>query len=393
MTERVVVVGAGIAGMRAAEAIRKAGFTGEIVAVGDDPRMPYNRPPLTKDALAKGPDPNRLLFRVPKIAQDVRWELGSTVVAADLHSRTVTLDDGTTRDWTGLVIASGLRPRRLSLPGPDAGRYVVRTFDDCVRLRELLTPGTKLVIVGAGFVGCELAATATTLGADVTIVAPEAVPVERPLQALVGKALRRRHEAGGVRFALGTVPVGYRGDAAVDGVVLADGATLDADIVVEAVGCIPNTEWLAGNDIDLSDGVLADNWLRVGDRDDVVACGDVARFPNTLVDDVPRRVEHWTMAADTGKRAGTTLGRHLAGEARDDSPFAPVPSFWSDQYDLRLQSFGAVDLGADDVRVLEGDPDDAELAVGYHRDGRLVGVVLIGLATRYGHYRSLIAMG
>jgi NADPH-dependent 2,4-dienoyl-CoA reductase/sulfur reductase-like enzyme len=394
VADRVVVVGASIAGMRAAEAVRKAGFGGEVLVFGDEPHMPYNRPPLTKDALANGIDPDRLIFRVPKAAQDTEWRLDTKVVAADLAARTVTSADGASVDWSGLVIASGLRPRRLALPGPERGRHVVRTIGDMLALRELLRPGGRLVIVGAGFVGCEVAATAATLGADVSIVAPEAVPVERPLRAQVGAVLRRRHERGGVRFHLGTVPVEYTGADRVEGVVLADGTTLAADAVVEAVGCVPNTEWLADNDIaglDLSDGVLCDGLMRVAGRDDVVACGDVARFPNALFDDVPRRVEHWTMASDSARKAGTTLGRRLAGEPRDDTPFAPVPSFWSDQYDLRLQSFGAVELGGDDVRVLEGDPDGDEVAVGYHRDDRLVGVVLIGLASRYGHYRAVIA--
>lgn len=392
MADRVVVVGASIAGMRAAEAVRKAGFTGEVVVFGDEPHMPYNRPPLSKDALGNGIDPERLIFRLPKAAQDAVWRLDTKIVGADLAARTVTTADGSTVDWSGLVIASGLRPRRLPLPGPERGRHVVRTIGDMVALRETLRPGGRLVIVGAGFVGCEVAATAATLGVRVTVVAPEAVPVERPLRAEVGAALRRRHERGGVEFRLGTVPVEYTGAERVEQVVLADGATLATDAVVEAVGCVPNTEWLAGNGIDLSDGVLCDHVLRVAGRADVVACGDVARFPNALFDDVPRRVEHWTMASDSARRAGTTLGRHLAGgQPVDDAPFAPVPSFWSDQYDLRLQSYGAVDLGADDVRILEGEPDGDGMAVGYHRDDRLVGVVLIGLQTRYGHYRGLIA--
>ncbi|HEX5403922.1 MAG TPA: FAD-dependent oxidoreductase [Pseudonocardiaceae bacterium] len=387
---RVVVVGASIAGLRAAEAVRKAGFTGDVVVVGDEQHMPYNRPPLSKEALSGKLDPARLPFRVPKIANDVRWLLGNAVTAADLTARTVTLTDGSTLDWSGLVIASGLRTRTLPLPGPTVGRHLMRTVDDMAALRELLLPGARLVIVGAGFVGCEVAATARTIGADVAVVAPEAVPVERPLRAAIGDVLRQRHEAAGVRFHLGTVPVEYVGTDRIEGVLLRDGTTLPADVVVEAVGCAPNTEWLADNDLDLTDGVLCDNQLRVAGRQDVVVCGDVARFPNLLVDDVPRRVEHWTMANDTGRKAGAVLGRHLAGEPAEDTPFAPVPSFWSDQYELRLQSFGAVDLGGDDVRVLERDADSG-IAVGYHRAGELVGVALIGLAARYGHYRGLIA--
>ena len=383
--ERCVVVGASMAGLRAAEAVRKAGFTGEVVVFGTEPHMPYNRPPLSKDALLG--EPEGLAFRIPRAAQDVHWRLGETVVAADLSARTVTLESGETLEWSGLVAATGLRPRRLPLPGPTAGRHVIRTLDDAAALRAELYPGARLVIIGAGFIGCEVAAAARKAGIEVDIVAPESVPVERPLQTMLGKALQRRHEARGVRFHLGTVPTAFEGTDRVTKVHLANGTALAADVVIEAVGCTPNTQWLDGNGLDLTDGLLCDNHLRVEGRPDMVACGDIARFPNPLFDDVPRRVEHWTMVTDTAKRAGATLGAHLSGTGIDEHPFAPIPSFWSDQYDLRIQSFGAVGLG-DDVRVLEGDLDD-DVVVGYHRDGRLVGVVLIGLPNRYQHYRAL----
>lgn len=392
--ERCVVVGASMAGLRAAEAVRKAGYTGEVVVIGDEPHMPYNRPPLSKDALlAGGTDLDTLAFRVPRGAQDVIWRLGTRVTGADLDARTITLADGEKLGWSGLVVATGLHPRRLPLPGPTAGRHVIRTRDDIAALRAELVPGARLVVIGAGFIGCEVAASARSAGLEVDVVAPESVPVERPLQAVLGKALQRRHESHGVRFHLGTVPVEYAGTERVTSVRLTDGVELAADLVLEAVGCAPNTAWLEGNGLDLSDGALCDNLLRIEGRADVVACGDIARFPNPLFDDVPRRVEHWTMATDSAKRAGATLGRHLAGDSPDPAdaaPFAPMPSFWSDQYDLRIQSFGAVGLGTDHVGVLEGDLD-GDVAVGYHRAGKLVGVVLIGLPRRYLHYRALIA--
>ena len=386
---RVVVVGASMGGLRAAEGVRKAGYTGEVVVVGDETRMPYNRPPLSKDALAGTTDVDTLTFRVPRAAEDVQWRLGETVTSADLTARTVTLSDGSVIDWDGLVVATGLRPRRLPIPGPAAGRHVIRTVEDALALQASITTGTRIAIIGAGFIGCEVAATGRKLGAEVHVVAPEAVPMERPLQQEVGEALRRRHEAHGVHFHLGTVPTEFLGDDHVTGVRLADGTELSADLVVEAVGCAPNVEWLDGNDLDLRDGVVCDNHLRVEGRPDVVACGDIAKFPNLLFDDVPRRVEHWTMVTDTAKKAGHSLGTYLAGGDTDPTPFAPIPSFWSDQYDLRIQSFGSIGLGGEDIRVLEGDLD-GDVAVGYHRDGVLVGVVLVGLAGRYMAYRTQI---
>lgn len=377
-------------GLRAAEAARKAGFTGEIVIVGDEPHMPYNRPPLSKEALGHEFDLATLTFRVPRAVKDVTWRLGERIVAADLDARTVTFENGEVLAWTGLVVASGLRPRRLPIPGPEYGRHVIRTVEDALRLRAGLSPGVRAVVIGAGFIGCEVAATARTLGVEVDVVAPETVPAERPLGRMLGTALRRRHEAQGVRFHLGAVPVEVRGVDRATSLLLGDGTVLPADLVIEAVGCGPNIEWLEGNGLDLSDGVLCDNHLRVAGRPDVVACGDIARFPNPLFGGAPRRVEHWAMVTDTARRAGRTLGRSLTGAAPDTVPFTPVPSFWSDQYDLRIQSFGALDLGAGDVRVLDGDLD-ADVAVGYHRDGRLTGVVLIGLRSQYTRYRALIA--
>jgi len=379
-----------MAGLRAAEAVRKNGWAGELIVIGDEDAMPYNRPALSKDALQQVPELAEIVFRVPRAATDVRWRLGRPVAHADLAARTVTVEDETI-PWDGLVVATGLRPRRLAIPGPAAGRHVIRTHADACRLRAALTPGARVVIIGAGFIGCEVAASARTLGCEVDVVAPESVPIERPLGPLLGAELRRRHESHGVRFHLGVVPSAFLGTFAVEGVELSDGTRLPADVVVEAVGCQPNVEWLDGNGLDLRDGVLCDDLMRVEGRPDVVACGDIARFPNALFDDVARRVEHWTMAGDTAKRAGAALAAQLTGAELPERGFAPVPSFWSDQYyGFRIQSFGAVGLGGEDVRVLEGELGD-EVVVGYHRDGQLVGVVLIGLAGRAAHYRGVIA--
>jgi NADPH-dependent 2,4-dienoyl-CoA reductase/sulfur reductase-like enzyme len=163
----------------------------------------------------------------------------------------------------------------------------------------------------------------------------------------------------------------------VTGVVLGDGTELPADVVVESVGSVANTEWLAGNGLDLTDGVLTDAHLRVGGLPHVVAVGDVARFPNPRYDGVPRRVEHWCIPTDTAKHAARTLLAHLHGADLDQESFAPLPTFWSDQHEFRLQSFGAPALGTGDVRVLDGETS-GDVLVGYHHGGRLVGVVALG---------------
>ncbi|MFH8798189.1 NAD(P)/FAD-dependent oxidoreductase [Streptomyces sp. NPDC017936] len=379
MSATVVVAGASLAGLRAAEQLRAAGWAGPITLVGDEPHMPYNRPPLSKEVLAGKAPFASLAFRPRASVADVSWRLGTRVTGADLDRRVVRLDDGEELPYAGLVVATGMRPRRLRCPGPLAGRHTVRTLADAQGLREALTrPGARVVVVGAGFIGCEVAATAVALGAaEVTVVDPLPLPMVGPLGDLLAKALLGRHERRGVRFALGTGVAGFEGDDRVTGVVLSDGTVLAADVVVESVGSVANTEWLDGNGLDLTDGVLTDAHLRAGGRPDVVAVGDVARFPNARYDGVPRRVEHWSIPTDTAKHASRVLAAHLTGADAGLAPFAPLPTFWSDQHDFRLQSFGAPALGKDDVRVLDGDPDGDVLA-GYHTGGRLVGVVALG---------------
>ncbi|GAA5050929.1 NADPH-dependent 2,4-dienoyl-CoA reductase/sulfur reductase-like enzyme [Thermocatellispora tengchongensis] len=379
MSSRVVVAGAGLAGLRAAEQLRAAGWAGAITVVGDEPLMPYNRPPLSKEVLAGSAPFESLAFRPRASCADVEWRLGAAVASARLDRRVVRLDTGEELAADGLVVATGVRPRRLRCPGPLAGRHVVRTMADARTLRARLTrPGARVVVVGAGFIGCEVAATALKLGAaEVTVADPEPLPMLRPLGALLAHALFRRHRERGVRFALGAGVAAFDGEDRVTGVVLEDGRRLGADVVVEAVGSVPNTEWLDGNGLDLTDGVLTDELLRAGGLPHVVAVGDVARFPNARYDGVPRRVEHWSMPADTAKRAARTLAAHLAGAEPDPEPFAPLPTFWSDQHDFRLQSFGTPALGAEDARVLHGDLA-GDVVVGYHAAGRLVGIVALG---------------
>ncbi|MEV6865000.1 FAD-dependent oxidoreductase [Streptosporangium subroseum] len=385
--QRIVIAGASMGGLRAAERLRAAGFTGEIVAIGDETHLPYNRPPLSKEALASGVTHEAVAFRLRPAVADVTWRLGVPIVAADLARRAVRLADGSELTFDGLVVATGMRARRLPMPEPARGRHVIRTIEDASALCDELRPDGNMLVVGAGFIGCEIAATARRLGVVVTVVAPDTVPMWRPLGEELGAALQRRHEEQGVRFLLRRTVNRFLGETRVTGAELSDGTLVNADVVVEAVGSSSNTEWLDGNGLDLSDGVLCDNALRVEGHASVVAVGDVARFPNPRYDEVARRVEHWSIPTDTARRAATTLlaGLRLAGH--DPAPFAPLPTFWSDQYDLRIQSFGAPALGTGDIRVLEGDLD-GEVAVGYHRDGALVGVVLIGLPAAALRYRT-----
>lgn len=401
MPPTVVVVGASLGGLRAAEQLRAQGFGGRLLVVGAEPWMPYNRPPLSKEALARGAGDGTaadlaaaLAFRPRAAAHDVGWVLGRTAVGADLAARTVTLDDGTVLGYDALVVATGLRPRRLPVERPAGGRFTLRTADDAAALRREVRPGARAVVVGGGFVGCETAGTLAALGCRVTVVEPLPVPMLRGVGPELGTALLTHHREAGLRLETGIGVSDLVGrDDRVTGVRLDDGSVLPADLVVESVGSYPNVEWLAGNGLDLSDGLLCDNDLRVEGRRDVVAVGDVARFPNPRFDEVPRRVEHWCVPGDTARRAAATLVAHLTGAATSPEPFAPLPAFWSDQLGLRLQSFGAPRL-ADGADVVEGDLTDlrAGVAVVHRRAGRVVGTVLVNVpAARHAGYRSLVA--
>jgi NADPH-dependent 2,4-dienoyl-CoA reductase/sulfur reductase-like enzyme len=238
-----------------------------------------------------------------------------------------------------------------------------------------------------------VAATAAGLGCDVTVVEPFAVPLERQVGELVGAEVQRRHEEHGVRFLLGQTVSAVEGGERTgpSGVVLSDGSRLPADVVVEAVGSVANTAWLEGNGLDLSSGVLCDENLHplttAGPLRDVVAVGDVARFPVPMFGGAPFRVEHWTMPTDMAGHAARSLIAGITGTPPEGPPFNPVPTFWSDQYGTRIQSFGLPALGLGDVRVLEGDLH-GEAVVGYHADGVLVGLVLFGMGKRMLAYRQ-----
>ena len=379
----VVIVGAGLGGLRA------AGYAGAITVVGDEEYLPYNRPPLSKEALAGGIDVASLEFRRKPIVDDVRWLLGTPVVGSDLAARTVTLSDGTVLAFDGLVAASGIRPRRLPIPGPADGRFALRTAADALAVREYLTPGAVVIIMGAGFIGCEAAATAIKLGCTVHVVALDEEPMIRPLGAELGAAMRRRHEARGVHFHLGQTIDSFAGADRVRSVSLSDGTELPADIVIEAVGSVSNTEWLRGNDLDLSDGLLTDSSMQVHTAlAPLVAVGDLARHPNGHFGGVPRRIEHWNIPTETAKRAGPTLAAILRGEEPDRSPFLAMPAFWSDQYEFTLQSFGMPGI-ADRVEVVSGTVDEPCI-VEYSDASGLVGVVGIDRTAEVAPYRKAL---
>ena len=400
MTKSVVIVGASMGGLRAAEALRRFGYLGPITAIGDEPYSPYNRPPLSKEVLANEVSHEAVAFAQRPATADVNWVLGTRAESADLEHRTVTDSNGQVHPYSALIIATGLRPKRLQVSNSElAGRHAVRTLDDAIALRAALVPGARVVILGAGFIGCEVAATARKLGCDVTVVAPGVHPIVRPLGVELARELQRRHEAEGVRFKMKTAITDLLGEGKVAGVLLDSGEELACDVFVEAIGSDTNTEWLEGTGLNLSDGVLTDNAMRAlrvdgSACDNVFAIGDVARFANPMFDDVARRVEHWNIPTDTAKRVGQVLAAKLnAAENWPkvlDETFAPVPSFWSDQFEMHILAFGLLAL-ADEVKLIHGEIE-GDCVFGYYREGQMVGVCGIGMRSTVQGYRAQVGL-
>jgi len=383
-------------GLRAAEALRNNGFDGQITVIGEEVHAPYNRPPLSKEVLAKEVTHEAVAFKLRAQVEDVIWNLGDPATSLDLAKQVVSTASGKTFEYGGLVIASGLRPRVLDLPnGKVSGRHTVRTLDDAIGLRADLVPGAQVVVAGAGFIGCEVAATARGLGCEVTNVAIDSFPMIRPLGEELAAELQRRHEDHGVHFRLGHGIKDLVGTDSLSGVILDDGEVLEATVLVEAISSHCNVEWLANTNIDISNGVLADSALRAvttdGDSvEGVYVVGDLARFANPLFDNEPRRIEHWNIPTETGKRVGAVLSAYLA-EADNFAelaaqPFMPLPSFWSDQYDMKIQGFGMPGL-ADRYELLAGELSD-ELVMGYFKGEILTGVVGIGMTSELMKYRK-----
>ena len=384
----IVVVGASLGGLRTVEALRRQGWDEQILVIGDEAHMPYNRPPLSKKMLLSAGSLEDVILRRQESPHPTEWRLGVEAVSSDLTGRTITLSDGTTVPFDGLVVATGVRPRRL--PGHAASklRHTLRTVDDSIAVSAALTEGARVVIVGAGFIGCEVAAVAQQRGCSVSVVALDPEPMTVPLGTLVGAELRRRHEATGVTFHLGRTVDHFEDANGANGpaiAVLDDGTRLEADVVIEAVGTIPNTDWLADNGLDLDNGVLCDAQMRVDGASLVFAVGDVARFPHPLTDGAPRRIEHVHVPTESARLAAAGLLSDLGAPALQAvPPLESIPTFSSNQGTTSIRAFGTPAL-ANEVTLTEGELG-GDAAFEYHRDGEVVAVVLLGMASRAGHF-------
>lgn len=386
-------------GLRAAESLRRFGYAGPIVAIGDEHYPPYNRPPLSKEVLAAEVSLEAVAFPQRPATADVEWKLGTRVTGADFERGVVETDKGEEIEYSKLVIATGLRPKRQDYPNNlTVGRHVIRSLDDALELRAALRPGARVVILGAGFIGCETAATARKLGADVTVVGPGELPILRPLGREFAAEVMRRQQHDGTKFAMGRRVADLIGQAVVEGVRLDDGTEIACDVFIEAIGSHANIEWLEGQDLDLSNGVVTNGNLNArkatdGVWPDVYAIGDVASFPNPIFDDIPRRVEHWNIPTECAKYVGARIAAELAIEsgsadvAVPEGAFKPIPSFWSDQFDMHILAFGLLAL-ADESRLIEGDINH-DFVFGYYREGKMVGVAGVGMRSVVQGYRKV----
>ncbi len=347
---RILIVGAGLAGLKVVEALRDKGCDAPIVMLGEEPHLPYDRPPLSKHVLRGDRD-------VMYLRSDEGWEsdldlvlrLDTRVTGADLAGHRVTDSDGATYGYTHLVIATGATPRRL----PGAPGHVLRTLDDCRGLSPYLKEGSSLGIVGAGLIGCEVAASARAKGAEVHLIDVLPRPLVRVLGDTVAARMQALHEEHGVHFHLGTGVT----SATATQLELSDGTVLEVDAVLEAMGVVPATDWLTGSGLTIENGIVCDEVGQAAQG--VWAVGDVARWGE-------QRLEHWTSAVEQAGVVATAI----LGERQ---PLHVAPYWWSDQYDVKLQGIG-MPAADDDVHVVEVGPRSRPLAL-YSRDGVLTGAV------------------
>ncbi len=367
----MVIVGAGEAGARAAVALRENGFVGSVTLIGEESHRPYERPPLSKAAMTAEADPDATyIVDETRLADHaIEHRAGATVVGVAREARRVLLQDGTDLPYDKLLLATGARPRKLAIPGagPENVLYL-RTFADALAMRQRLAPGRRLVVIGGGFIGLEIASSAIARGCDVRVVEMAPRLLMRGVPAEVAALVQARHERAGVRFHIGTGLDRVERDGTAETLVLADGTRLACDVIIAGVGALPETTLAAASGLATDNGIAADGCLRTSDMH-IFAAGDCCSFPHPLYGGRRLRLEAWRNAQDQGNVAA----RNMLGA---QEPYNAVPWFWSDQYDQTLQIAGLPDEGPTTV-VRDIDPE-AKLFFHLAPDGRLVAASGIG---------------
>lgn len=381
---RIAIVGGSLAGLRCAQTLRRKGFDGALTIVGEESRLPYNRPPLSKELLEGRVEPEQIGFALASL--DADWLLGRRATALDLHQRLIVLDDAETVPFDGLVVATGAYPKRLRGATDITGVFALRTVDDCLAIRRAATTASgTVVVIGAGFVGSEVTSTFRALGLDVTVVDPLPLPLPA-LGPTLGAVCVDLHRESGVDLRLGRSVISFEGRDRLERVVLDDGSTIETEAAIVGIGVTPATGWLEGSGLVIDDGVVCDSSSAALGWDDIVVAGDVARWPHPLADGELLRVEHWSNAVEQGIAAAITL---LAGPGRGPA-YAPVPSFWSDQFGVRIQSLGLPHL-ADRSEIVAGSLKDRRFVMLFGKEQRVVGAVAFGDPRGIVSARSLIA--
>ena len=364
---RVLVVGAAASGLATVEALRRKGYAGGITVLGDEPHAPYDRPPLSKQVLSGQWEPARTALRTPEVlgGLDAEFVPGDAAIALDTATRTVRTERGREHQADAIAIATGMRARELPGQRDLSGVHVLRTLDDALALRKDLLTCSRLVVVGEGVLGAEIAATARKLGLDVTMTGPQPAPMALQVGPMVSGLLAELHSEQGVRLRLGVGVVALTGEhGRVAEVQLASGERLPADAVVVAIGASPATEWLADSGLRLDNGVVCDSRCRAAEG--IYAVGDVARWHHEGLGRLIR-LENRTNATEQAQVvAGAILG--------EDRPYLPVPYFWTDQYDAKIQVHGMLPIGAE-VDVVDGDVSSRRFVARYRSDGVVTGVL------------------
>ncbi len=383
---RIVVVGASLAGLRGIEALRREGHEGRILAIGDEPCRPYDRPPLTKQFLKGEWDDEKIVLR-DSLGDDpqVEWLLGRRVAALDPVAKEVRLEDGEAIGYDGLMIASGAHAQAFPNAPDLAGIFTLRSISDAEAIRRELEAGPRVVVIGAGFIGMEIAATCRERGLDVTVVEAIPTPLVRGLGPDLGRHVGGVFRDHGVDLRCGVGVAGFEGEDRVAAVRLKNGSRIPAELVIVGIGARPNTDWLEGSGLRVEDGVVCDETCAT-EAPDVVAAGDVARWRDARTG-LSVRAEHWTNAVEQSAHAARCL---LLGGAA--GPYQPVPYVWTDQFELRIQIVGEVREG-DEMAVRHGSLDEGRFVALFGRDGLLTGAVGFRRPRQLNEYHHRIGAG
>jgi len=381
----IVIVGAGLAALRAAERLRDLRYEGRITMVGDEPRCPYNRTPLSK-ALLTGHVAIEDL-RLPVWSElDITWRLGARATLLDVDERLLCLPGGERLTYDGLILAGGVQARHLpGTPMHSPHVWMLRTLNDARQIDRLLERAGHVAVIGGGFIGCELASTCRRRVLDVTIIDVSPHVLTRGLGAQLGAVVGDIHADHGVKLHLGVAVKSWEEHPDGVTVLLQNGERIDADVAVVGVGTVPDTDWLTASALDVSDGILCTATCHAVGARDIVACGDIARWPNLRFGMEPQRIEHWLNAIEMGQHAAESLLR-----GPDNAlAFCPIPRFWSEQHDHRIQSVGRPELG-DQLTITEGTLASRRFVATSTRDGVLVGAIGIDSPRRMIHFADLV---